>query len=607
MTSIHFRLSVWPTVIAASIIVSGCRSSADVSTGPARLIVVAGADQQATVGTGLAISPVIRVQDAGGAAVSAVTVHFTVVGGGGTVIGDSALTDVSGRVAVGQWVLGTTPGTNTLRAEIAGTTTMSAVATLVTATAVPGVAVGIRASGQPGFLALVGQAVAPLPAVLVVDSYGNPVPGTVVTFTLLTGGGSIQGGTAVADAAGVARPGSWTLGLAVGSNSLQARIPTGASATFSAQALDAAPHLQSSSTISQAGYLQFQVTNIPRVEVLDSTGRALIGVPVTFVVSSGDGVVTGGIAVTGTDGVASPADWRLGLTSGSVTATVGLGATPIVFNATGVGAPFLIDLRFLTTVNADQRDAFVAAARRWMAIISAHLTPVPLNLPAGACTALQPAMNETVRDVVIFAEVIPIDGVGNVLGSASPCASRSSSGLTIVGTMQFDSADLPALVTTNQLVPSITHEMGHVLGFGTLWSSRALVTGLGGNDPRFIGTEAQQVWPPFAAALGFVGATVPVENLFGAGTAGVHWRESIFHAELMTGFIEAPGVFMPLSKVTIAAMKDLGYEVDYSSADLFVGHIIARGATLAPPTMINERIGTARFEFTPQGVMRPIH
>ena len=582
---------------------TGCRNNGDLSTGPSQLVIVSGATQQAPVGTSLPIAPAVRVQDAAGAAVSGVTVRFSVTGGGGTVLGDSAKSDADGRAAVGQWILGTRPGTNTLLAQVAGTS----VAVNVTATGVPGTAVGVRASGQQGFLALASHAVTPAPAVLVVDSYGNPVPGIVVTFSVGSGGGVISAGTATSDANGIATIGSWTLGSSVGANTLTARIPSGAALTFTAQALNSAPVMTAASAGLQAGYLQFPVANVPRVLVTDSAAHPLTGVPVTFTVSSGDGTVTGAIGITGADGIASPTDWRLGLSSGSLSATIPLSSTAVTFNATGVPAPFLIDLRFLTALNADQRDAFVAAARRWMSIITAHLTSVPLNLPAGACTTLQPALNETVRDVVIFAEVTPIDGVGNVLGSASPCASRSSSGLTIVGTMQFDSADLQAAVATNQLVSIITHEMAHVLGFGTAWSARNLVTGLGGSDPRFVGTETVSIWPPFATALSFVGTTPPVENLFGAGTAGAHWRESVFHAELMTGFIEVPGVPMPISKVTIASMKDLGYQVDYSQADTFVGHLIGAGAATGAPTAINERIGAARFEISSLGTVREIH
>ncbi len=382
---------------------AGC-SGNGASSGATQIVGIAGVNLLATVGTVLAISPSIRIEDNAGVGVPGVTVRFSVTAGGGTIVGDSAMTDASGAAAVRQWVMGNTPGTNTLHVAVPGT----ALATDITAIAVPGVAVTIQSSGQEGFLASAATAVAPVPAVLVLDTYGNPVPGTVVTFVVGTGGGSITGGTATANADGVAQLASWTLGSTIGANSLQARIPAGASLTFSAQSISSKPILQASSATSQSGYLQFPVTAIPRVEVLDGLGRALVGVPVTFSIGSGDGSVIGAIAITGSNGVASPADWRLGLTGSSLTASVGLGATPITFSATGVAAPFLIDLRFLTVMSNDQRDAFVAAARRWMGIITAHLTAVPLTLPAGACAGSQPALNESVQDVAWVPGVSPV-------------------------------------------------------------------------------------------------------------------------------------------------------------------------------------------------------
>jgi hypothetical protein len=581
---------------------AGCRSTADSGGAASQLIVVAGSSQHAAVGTAVATAPSVRVQDESGVGIPGVTVRFVAVGGGGTVLGDSVLTGTSGLATVGEWIMGTTPGTNTLQAIVPNTS----ISVTIGAVAVPGAAVAIRNSGQAGFLALAGHAVSPLPTVLVIDSHSNPVPGATVTFTVTAGDGTLTGATAISDANGLAHVGSWTLGSSVGPNTIRAAIASGASLTLTAQGVTTAPLLAAASPVTQSGYLQYPVTSIPRVLVQDALGNPLAGVPVMFAVASGDATITGALVISDDSGIAAPGDWRLGLTASTLTATTGLGATPVSFAATGVAAPFVIDVRFLTVVNADQRDAFIAAAHRWMTIITAHLTPVALNLPAGACTDLQPAMNETVRDVVIFAEVTPIDGVGNILGSASPCASRSGTGLTIVGTMQFDSADLQALVSTGQLVATITHEMAHVLGFGTAWSGRNLTTGIGGADPRFIGASAVAIWPPFGAALGFAGLTPPLENIGGAGTAGSHWRESVFHTELMTGYIEAPGVPMPLSRMTIATFQDLGYQVDYSQSDPFAGNLLAAGSVFSPPTQIQERIGTAKWDVTPSGTVRPI-
>jgi hypothetical protein len=64
-----------------------------------------------------------------------------------------------------------------------------------------------------------------------------------------------------------------------------------------------------------------------------------------------------------------------------------------------------------------------------------------------------------------------------------------------------------------------------------------------------------------------IGDNVPVENTGGGGTALVHWRETTFGDELMTGYATGQNT---ISLVTILALRDLGYVVDPSKAEAFV-------------------------------------
>ncbi|CAN0134456.1 unnamed protein product, partial [Phaeothamnion confervicola] len=60
-----------------------------------------------------------------------------------------------------------------------------------------------------------------------------------------------------------------------------------------------------------------------------------------------------------------------------------------------------------------------------------------------------------------------------------------------------------------------------------------------------------------------------IENNYGPGTACSHWDEEQLKGELMTGVAQPESPRMPLSVITIGAMADLGYAVDYGAADPF--------------------------------------
>ena len=174
--------------------------------------------------------------------------------------------------------------------------------------------------------------------------------------------------------------------------------------------------------------------------------------------------------------------------------------------------------------------------------------------------------------MLILVRLVPIDGEGGVLGGAGPCWIRDPSNLTIMGSMQFDTDDLEVLEAEGILSNVILHEMGHVLGIGTLWETQGLLADpsqppTNGADPHFTGPQAIAAFDNVGGVAYIAGAKVPVENTGGPGTADSHWRESVLDDELMTGFI-GTGT-SPLSIVTLASLADQGYEVDQTKADAF--------------------------------------
>ena len=607
MHQLHVAGRHWTGHLALPLFLLLAACHGDPAPGPPQQVLPGiGNRQETSVGTAVLIPPSVKVQDSRGTGIPGRVVRFSVGSGGGHLTGDSAMTDANGTAQVGSWILGTLPGANTLLATVDSTT----ITGLVTATAVAGPPAAVRVVGSPLYTAEVGQPVAPAPKVLVLDSYLNPVSGVVVTFSVLSGGGILVGAAATTNSVGQAQLGSWTLGTAPGVNQLVATVAPGVSITFTATGFSGSPLLSSPTPTEQSGFLSFPVTATPRVLVADHFGNPLANVAVIFTMTEGDGSVTNATVATGADGRAALGDWRMGPSGGSSTVVASLpdyAGPTLTFHATGVATPFIIDVRFLTAMSSDSRDAFVAAARRWMQIIVGDVPDQFLSLQAGACATGQPAINETIDDLVIFASVVAIDGPGNVLGSAGPCVVRSGGAKqTLVGTMRFDEADLALLQSTNRIVPTIEHEMGHVLGFGTEFA-RGTTQDIGLADPIYVGNGALSLWPSFTLSQTYAGRPIPLENTGGAGTRDSHWRESVFHAELMTGTIEYPGVPMPISKLTIGVMQDLGYQVNFGASDSFAGNLIAAPfASLGSPIPLKEDIHRAQFEVMPGGGVRRI-
>ena len=163
--------------------------------------------------------------------------------------------------------------------------------------------------------------------------------------------------------------------------------------------------------------------------------------------------------------------------------------------------------------------------------------------------------------------------------------------------MEFDEADVPGLLTSGTIDDVVLHEMGHVLGIGTLWNyRRTLLTGSGTSDPFFIGDRARVEFPAVGGII-FSGNVVPVENQGGAGTRDAHWRNSVFGRELMQGYAAAGG--MPLSRVTAASLADLGYVIAIANADPFrLAGSLRAGPTVQIPLM-NDMLDGPLYEVSP--------
>jgi hypothetical protein len=408
----------------------------------------------------------------------------------------------------------------------------------------------------------------------VTDQQGNVLTESTVTWT--------------SSDAGVVTVSSTGLVTAQSSGSAQVTATAGAATAVVEVVVAQTPtQMQKISGDGETAVAGQAVPNPPAVQVQDANNNPVSGVAVTFALVSGRGAITESSAITDNNGIARLGSWRLGSKGANVLQATaqgtGISGSPAVFTAVGTSL-FNITLRFLGSSTPSQQQAFANAQARWESLVIGDLSNVQLEAAAGECGSNSPAMNEAVDDLVILVTLEPIDGPGDVLGSAGPCFVRTSGDLSVLGAMIFDSEDLEDIEAEGLLQDLILHEMGHVLGFGSLWDLQGLLADpslppTNGIDPHFTGPQAIGVFNSLGGST-YTGNKVPVENIGGEGTADGHWRESVFANELMTGFVDAGQ--NPLSNVTVASLADQGYAVNMVGADPYSLALSLRALSASP-------------------------
>lgn len=553
---------------------------------PVPTTLVAGTVQvfDAELSSVLTVAPSVIVKDQNGNVMANIWVKWSV--SSGRVESDSSLTDGSGKATSGAWTLGTVSGLQTVSALAAG---ISVVA--MKAKVVPGRMTGL-VTVSPTITGVVGSNVATPPSVKAVDVYGNGVPEIFVQFAKWNGDGSITGSGQTTDENGIATVGSWKLGPKTGTQSIRADDSrTGATTMMFATALPApATQFVIIDGNAQTGQADKRLCTSPVIAVRDQFGNGIGQVPIVFTPGAEGGAVTEGSVVSsdGT-GYATVGTWTL---SGSATQTLVVtspslpGLSAILTATVAPGSAYSVCARFLGPGGTPrQRQAVTTAVQRWQRVISGHVQTTPITEPANRCFTGAPAINEVVEDLLVFVQITAIDGPGNVVAHAGPCTIHVPSGLTQSGVLQLDSTDMELLLGQGTLDNMVTHEFGHVLGFGTLWSSsaRTLLSGSGSGDPFFTGVSARAQFAQLFSA--YAGNAVPVENTGDVGTRDTHWRRSVFNNELMQGF-SFP--IMPMSAVTVGSLADLGYTVDLTKADPFTFTTAQRASTMRAMEFVND-------------------
>lgn len=349
---------------------------------------------------------------------------------------------------------------------------------------------------------------------------------------------------------------------------------------------------------------------VPTVTVADESvyegaaGRT----PLTFTLALSNAVPTPVTITYATrDGTATTADTDYEAALGSVTIAPGATSATVVVNVIGdtrqesdetfsllvtsatnatiarpaaVGtilddeSAYQIDLKFIDSpsgsVPAAIRQLAREAANRWQQVILGDLPNVPLS----GGLAIDDFELTVQMGLLGGATNAPNGAIANATATAYRQGQYGLPYQGITGLDPFDVLDISTPALRQWVLDVITHELGHALGFGPgddffdRW-----VSGTGWTGPNAV--------REYTAISGTTQQSVPLETGGGAGTAGAHWAEDVFGDELMTGIAADVGVAMPLSRVTVGALQDMGYTVNYAAAEPYTLPAIRTASTVA--------------------------
>ncbi|AHG90461.1 Ig domain protein group 1 domain protein [Gemmatirosa kalamazoonensis] len=395
--------------------------------------------------------------------------------------------------------------------------------------------------------------------VRVLNSNGNPLSGQGVTFTPTTG--TANPSTVSTDANGQATT-TWTLGTAVGTQTLNATVAGVTPITFSATV---SPGKPASITVqagnNQSAAVGTAVTTAPSVLVKDAAGNPVQGISVVFTVASGGGSVTNAVATTNAQGIATVGSFTLGSTAGANTLTAQVVdptlTSPLTtsFTATGTaGAASRVTAQRGTNISGVAGVALGATNLPQVLVTDANNNPVAgaqvtFTVTSGGGTVTGATQTTNAQGIATLGGLTLGQTVGPNIITAN-VQGVGSTVFTIAGT-----AGAPATVTiqsgNNQSVPAgspltaapsvlVRDQFGNPVSGVTVTFVPTSGNGsvLGGTQT----TNAQGI----AAAGGFTVGATPGTNTFEARVAGL--PPAVFTA---TGQAGAPATITKVTPDTV--------------------------------------------------------
>ncbi len=407
-----------------------------------------------------------------------------------------------------------------------------------------------------------------LPRVIVRDANQAPVKGVSVLFRTVSGGGFLTDSVVTTDAEGRARVGSVRLGTNSSiphliDASVVGQISISGSPVRFTQLIVTGPAAKMSFLRGQeqSGRPGRPLVNVPVVHVTDQYGNDILGSnpsPGTFSVTGG-GTITApsGRTNSGLNGNIDPGVWTLGPSAGANVLNFtapGIGSVSITVQAREEDSPFNIAVKPVG-LPASLDPIFGDVVHRYRQVIRGSLLSERVTLPSGSCgVSALPAIDTTTSGLIV---VVVTGNLGSgVAGSTSICKMRSDGKFPLVAVVTLNSGLTGAIASgaaaATEATYLIAHEFGHALGIGTLWQQFVQVSG---TSVVFIGPASVAEYARHAPGC----TKIPLRDLG-------HWSFNLLDGELMT--VGTPE--WNFSKLSAAAFKDLGYEVDMSHAGEFI-------------------------------------